>query len=77
MTYYPADSVDTNHFMNVPWKINGSIRGEERERVGVGGGVVYCATISAGPRSCSGIGYGALDMIRVPSLIPAPLSRPV
>lgn len=38
MTYYPANSVDTNHFMNVPWKINGSIRGEERERVGVGGG---------------------------------------
>lgn len=38
---------------------------------------VYCATVAAGPRSCSGIGNGALDMIRVPSLIPAPLSRPV
>lgn len=48
-----------------------------REREWEWGGVVYCATISAGPRSCSGIGYGALDMIRVPSLIPAPLSRPV
>lgn len=41
------------------------------------GGAVYCAPVSAGPCSCSGIECGALDMIPVPSLIPAPLSRPV
>ncbi len=53
-------------FLNVPWKVNGSS--------GWGG---YCAPEFAGPRSCSGIERGALAMIRVPSLIPAPLSRPV
>ncbi len=48
----------------------------ERRRRGEAG-AVYCAPVSAGPRSCSGIECGALDMIPVPSLIPAPLSRPV
>lgn len=55
-------TVDANHFTNVPWKGNGISREEEKE---------------GGPRSCSWTECGALDMIRVPSLIPAPLSRPV
>lgn len=64
MTYDPADSADTNHFLNVPWKVNGSSEEEEEveEEGGRGWGcAVYCAAVSGpGWRSCSGTWSEAL-----------------